>query len=183
MAGTAVYHVGRNAVSQLKNASASKPEVQTTLEPAASALITMKAQGQGGAVRSTMEYSLLVRLENAVVAYARYIGKTFWPWPLSPMYPHPGNSLPTWSVVASSVLLVAVTALVLVQQGRHSEAKALVSQKLQRWKADTDLAGIRDETTVKALADDEQKACRELWAEVDALLAKSQGGTASRPHR
>jgi hypothetical protein len=63
------------------------------------------------------------------------------------------------------------------------EAKALVSQKLQLWKADTDLAGIRDETGIKALRDDEQKACRALWAEVDALLAKAQAGTASRPHR
>ncbi len=62
------------------------------------------------------------------------------------------------------------------------EAKALVSQKLQHWKADSDLAGIRDETAIKALPEDEQRACRALWAEVDALLAKAQAGTASRPH-
>jgi tetratricopeptide (TPR) repeat protein len=63
------------------------------------------------------------------------------------------------------------------------EAKALVSQQLQHWKADTDLAGIRDETAIKALPDGEQEACRALWAEVDALLAKARAGTASRPHR
>jgi hypothetical protein len=63
------------------------------------------------------------------------------------------------------------------------EAKALVSQQLQHWKANTDLAGIRDETALKALPDEEQKACRALWAEVDALLAKARAGTASRPHR
>jgi tetratricopeptide (TPR) repeat protein len=63
------------------------------------------------------------------------------------------------------------------------EAKAWVSQTLQHWKADTDLAGIRDETAIKALPDDEQKACRALWSEVDALLAKARAGTASRPHR
>ena len=64
-----------------------------------------------------------------------------------------------------------------------AEAKALVSQKLKHWKADSDLAGIRDETALAALPEDEQKACRALWAEVDALLAKAQAGTASRPHR
>jgi Flp pilus assembly protein TadD len=63
------------------------------------------------------------------------------------------------------------------------EAKALVGQRLQHWKADSDLAGIRDETTFKALPDDERKACRALWAEVDELLAKVQADTASGPHR
>ena len=37
IAGTAVYQVGRNSFSQPKNAAASKPGVQTTLEPAANA--------------------------------------------------------------------------------------------------------------------------------------------------
>jgi hypothetical protein len=63
------------------------------------------------------------------------------------------------------------------------EAKTLVGRKLQHWKADSDLAGIRDETAMKELPEDERKACRALWAEVDALLAKAQGGTASHPHR
>jgi hypothetical protein len=43
---------------------------------------------------------------------------------------------------------------------------------LQHWKADADLAGLRDPAT---LPEDEQKACRALWAEVDALLAKVRG--------
>jgi Flp pilus assembly protein TadD len=62
------------------------------------------------------------------------------------------------------------------------EAKALVGHKLEHWTADADLAGIRDETAIKALPEDEQRACRALWAEVDALLAKAQAGTASRAH-
>src|SRR5262249_34049570 len=63
------------------------------------------------------------------------------------------------------------------------EAKALVNQTLRHWKADSDLAGIRDETATKALPEDERKACGALWAEVDELLTKAQAGTASRPHR
>jgi len=35
--GTAVYQVGRNLLSKSKNEPASKPKVQTTLEPAESA--------------------------------------------------------------------------------------------------------------------------------------------------
>ena len=52
------------------------------------------------------------------------------------------------------------------------EAKGLVRQKLEHWKDDTDLAGIRDEAAVKGLPEDEQKDCRALWAEVDALLKR-----------
>jgi hypothetical protein len=37
-----------------------------------------------------------------------------------------------------------------------------------------DLAGLRDEVALAKLPVDEQKACRALWAEVDALLKKAQ---------
>jgi Tfp pilus assembly protein PilF len=62
------------------------------------------------------------------------------------------------------------------------QAQALVSETLEHWKVDSDLAGIRDETAVKALAEEEQRAIRALWAEVDAVLAKARAGTEPRPH-
>jgi tetratricopeptide (TPR) repeat protein len=62
------------------------------------------------------------------------------------------------------------------------EARAQVSETLRHWKADTDLAGIRDETAIKALPDDEQTSCRALWADVEALLAKARADAASGPH-
>jgi hypothetical protein len=52
-----------------------------------------------------------------------------------------------------------------------------LAQTLQHRKADPDLAGLRDSPVLAKLPSDEQKACRALWAEVDALLAKSQGTT------
>jgi tetratricopeptide (TPR) repeat protein/WD40 repeat protein/tRNA A-37 threonylcarbamoyl transferase component Bud32 len=52
------------------------------------------------------------------------------------------------------------------------EARALVQKTLQHWKEDTDLGGIRDETAIKALPEDEQKTCRVLWEEVDKVLKK-----------
>ncbi len=86
---------------------------------AASAVITMQAQQAGGAMRSTAQFSLAVRLENAVVAYATYLWKIIWPLHLAPLYPHPGDSLPLWQVVISLLVLVAVTAAVLRFRSRR----------------------------------------------------------------
>jgi len=80
---------------------------------AAVAAITMKAQQAGGAIRSTTQFSLGVRLENALVAYRMYIWKAIWPSRLAPLYPHPGDSVAAWQVAGSALLLVAVTALAL----------------------------------------------------------------------
>lgn len=79
----------------------------------ASAMITMHAQSSGGAVRSTTQFSPGVRLGNALNAYAMYLWKMIWPARLAPMYPHPGNSLAAWQIVAASVLLLAVTFVVM----------------------------------------------------------------------
>jgi serine/threonine-protein kinase len=57
-------------------------------------------------------------------------------------------------------------------ESKTPQARQLVSQTLQHWKADPDLAGIRDEPALAKLPADEPKACRALWAEVDALLKK-----------
>src|SRR5262249_23672708 len=68
----------------------------------ASAMITIQAQQAGGAVRSTAQFSLAVRSENAVVAYAMYLWKMVWPLRLAPLYPHPGESLPIWQIALSA---------------------------------------------------------------------------------
>jgi Flp pilus assembly protein TadD len=79
---------------------------------AASAWITMQAQRGGGAMRSAAQFSLGVRLENALVAYATYLWKMIWPSHLAPLYPHPGASLPVWQLVISALVLLAVTVAV-----------------------------------------------------------------------
>jgi tetratricopeptide (TPR) repeat protein len=81
----------------------------------ADAVITMKAQRVGGARNW---FPPLIRLGNATVSYARYVGKAFWPSRLALFYPHPGASLKMWEVLAALVLLLAVTALALIQR-RH----------------------------------------------------------------
>ena len=63
---------------------------------AADSLITMKAQGVGRP--AGWYYTFGVRLANAIVSYARYVEKMFWPSRLALLYPHPGNSLARWQV-------------------------------------------------------------------------------------
>jgi tetratricopeptide (TPR) repeat protein len=78
---------------------------------AADALMTLNAQGVTSHDYRT--YSLLVRLNNAIVSYVRYIGKAFWPIHLAPCYPHPGQTLPVWQVIASLAILIAITLFVI----------------------------------------------------------------------
>jgi protein O-mannosyl-transferase len=79
-----------------------------------SAILTMRAQGQAGAMRY---YPLSVRLGNAIVSYVRYIGKAFWPSRLAVFYTHP--ELGTWNVAASLLLLLVITGFVLYQRSQR----------------------------------------------------------------
>jgi tetratricopeptide (TPR) repeat protein len=57
----------------------------------------------------------------------------------------------------------------LVQTGLPG-VKEEIDQRLRRWKADPDLAGIRDEDALDELQETEARAWRDLWAAVDALI-------------
>ncbi len=101
----------RFEVPQRKFTSLLLEKLPLFLLSAASSIITMRVQQSGGAIRSTLQFPLSVRLENAVFAYPMYLWKAMWPARLAPLYPHPGNSLAAWQVVAAAVVLVAVTVL------------------------------------------------------------------------
>jgi tetratricopeptide (TPR) repeat protein len=81
-----------------------------------SSIVTILAQTTGGAVRNLASISMGARLENALVSYARYLGKTVWPARLSVLYPHPGH----WpaEVVAVSLAVVATGFLVVLVGAR-----------------------------------------------------------------
>ncbi len=83
---------------------------------AISAVITVMAQRRGGI---NPELSLSARLANAIVCYARYVGKAVWPTHLAPMYPHPGSSLAKWEVLSALLFLMVVTALVIAARRRR----------------------------------------------------------------
>ena len=77
------------------------------------AFITMQAQGRGGARNY---FPRFIRLGNAIICYARYVGKAVWPSHLALFYPHPGYSLKVSHVVAALIFLLAITALVIHQR-------------------------------------------------------------------
>ncbi|MGA7079379.1 MAG: tetratricopeptide repeat protein [Terriglobales bacterium] len=79
---------------------------------AGSAVITMIAQRGGGAVLTSAARSPLLRFENVIVSYARYIQKAIWPSHLAALYPYP-HALPAWEVAASAIFLLTVTYTVL----------------------------------------------------------------------
>ena len=86
---------------------------------AADCVVTVLAQRAGDAVRSVTEVSWSARLENVFLAYARYLGKAFWPTRLAPLYPRPWNSLPAWQVAGSVALLVLLSVVVLLLRRRR----------------------------------------------------------------
>ena len=83
------------------------------LMSAASSAVTMVAQRSGGTVVEISALPLSVRLENAIVSYVAYIGKTVWPAKLAVFYPHPEHSLLWSDVIAAAVILIAITMAVL----------------------------------------------------------------------
>jgi Flp pilus assembly protein TadD len=86
---------------------------------AGSAVMTMSAQQAGGAMRSTVQFSLGTRLANAIVAYASYLWKMIWPLRLAPMYPHPGETLAGWQILISILVLAGITVLVLIRREKR----------------------------------------------------------------
>jgi len=83
---------------------------------AASSIITFVVQRRGGAVSTSI--SLGERVANALVSYARYLGKTVWPINLSVLYPHPGHWA-GWKVAGALALVLLISFTVALQARRR----------------------------------------------------------------
>jgi hypothetical protein len=70
------------------------------------------AQRRGGAVAGIEQFSIPVRLSNAVISYSSYLFSTLFPHNLSFFYPHPGV-VQLWRCSASALFLTAVTGAVI----------------------------------------------------------------------
>ncbi|HEY0512079.1 MAG TPA: hypothetical protein VGH73_09255 [Thermoanaerobaculia bacterium] len=77
---------------------------------AASSLITLRYQRTSLAPLDALPWGL--RLANAAVSYAAYLGKTLLPRHLAVFYPLP-IEIPAWKTAAATALLAAITALAL----------------------------------------------------------------------
>ncbi len=74
-------------------------------------VITFVAQRSGGTMEEMASVGLLARVNNAAVAYARYISHTFWPLDLMFPYAHLGAARPLWHGEAAGALLATVTVI------------------------------------------------------------------------
>jgi tetratricopeptide (TPR) repeat protein len=85
---------------------------------AASAVVTVLAQAEGGAVAALTAVPLADRVENAVVSLAAYLRDAAVPTGLASFYPHPAIVLGGVPVphLAGSLALLAVLAVLAVQQ-------------------------------------------------------------------
>jgi protein O-mannosyl-transferase len=77
-----------------------------------SCFITIYAQHKGGSVASLANIPFHLRIENALVAYIKYIGKTLWPHDLAILYPFP-STIPIWqSTISLSILFLLSAAAI-----------------------------------------------------------------------
>src|SRR5262249_13388595 len=83
---------------------------------AASAVVTTVAQSRGGAVRTFEEASLALRLSNALVSYAKYVLRAFWPNDLAVFYPFSGTDIPAGQIIAAALLLIGITGFCFFQR-------------------------------------------------------------------
>lgn len=73
-----------------------------------SSAITIYAQSKGGALVSLETVPFVIRFQNALVSYLKYIIKTFWPHDLAVLYPL-SHSIPLWQIISSAVVLLLIS--------------------------------------------------------------------------
>ncbi len=60
------------------------------------------------------------------------------------------------------------------QRQDDPKARPKIQQKLHYWQSDADLSSVRDKDALAKLPEDERQAWQKLWADVDALLKRTQ---------
>ncbi len=75
-------------------------------------IIIFLAQNKGGRLTSIQELPIVTRIFNAIVSYATYLVKIFWPFNLAVFYPYE-TSLALWKVLIALVILTLITIVVL----------------------------------------------------------------------
>ncbi len=73
-----------------------------------SGIVTIYAQHTGGSTASLTALPFILRTENALIAYVKYIIKTLWPHDLAVVYPM-SPSYPLWQVIGSFLILLLIS--------------------------------------------------------------------------
>jgi len=85
---------------------------------ALASIVAFAAEKHEDVIVPLARLSLSYRIENAIVSYARYIGKIVWPENLCVFYPPP-NHWPMITVFSSAIMLIIVSLYFLWQWRRH----------------------------------------------------------------
>ena len=76
--------------------------------------ITFVAQKSVGAVSSVSHLPFVVRIDNALISYCRYIAKTFVPVKLALLYPYNQANWPAWQVFTAAIVLLTISGLAIL---------------------------------------------------------------------
>ncbi len=79
----------------------------------AASVITMFAEASGGAIADVQQVPISARLNNAVISYGAYLGKTFVPENLIVTYPLQ-STWPLWQIVVAGCVLAGVSLLAFI---------------------------------------------------------------------
>jgi Tfp pilus assembly protein PilF len=84
----------------------------------AASVVTIAVQ-KPATLGSLDAYPLVVRVANAVVSYAGYLGMMLWPRDLIVFYRHPGSAIPLWKVATAGLVLAALTLIAIRARRRR----------------------------------------------------------------
>jgi protein O-mannosyl-transferase len=79
----------------------------------AASIIVYQIQDKVALVKSSSAIPFVYRLGNAIVTYAEYIIKMFYPPHLGVLYPHPGRNLSIWQVLVAGFALLLISGLII----------------------------------------------------------------------
>jgi tetratricopeptide (TPR) repeat protein len=82
-----------------------------------SILLTLYAAKSANTLASSDIIPFTARISNAIVSYAVYIKKLFWPFDLAIFYPN--LYIPIWQVSAAALLLAAITTLAIIYYRKY----------------------------------------------------------------
>jgi protein O-mannosyl-transferase len=86
---------------------------------AASSILTFLVQRAGGSLVDNAFLPLQKRLANAVLSYARYIGKLFWPENLAAYYPLDAGKVSLWLAVICAIIGIVISILAIRYGRKH----------------------------------------------------------------
>lgn len=82
-------------------------------------ILTVVAQRDSGAIKSTAQVDVKGRILNTAVSYIDYIYLMFWPKELSIFYPHPGSDIPYKKIILAFVLLMGISLIAIIFAKNH----------------------------------------------------------------